>query len=187
MTKLYTEDGDEVEAFTKDEFDAEVSKATQEKETKASELEKTIADLNEKLKGGENKETNFKALRDAKDKAEGELSGVKDEFTKQINELRSELNAGKIKEKISSIAGGNEETIKKIEHFYNSFQAPKDGEQDMRLENAIKLAGVQPKSNMNGLGSGVGNPAGVGGKTNFTDEQKDLASKLGIKPEELKN
>jgi len=184
--KAYTEDGDEVEVFSKEEHDAEVSKATSEKDTKVSELEKSIAELNEKLKGGENKETNFKALRDAKDKAEGELKGVKDEFSKQINDLRSELNAGKIKEKISSIAGGNEETIKKIEHFYNSFQAPKDGEQDIRLESAIKLAGIQPKSNMSGLGSGMGAPAGVGGKTNFTDEQKDLASKLGIKPEDLK-
>jgi chromosome segregation ATPase len=184
--KAYTEDGDEIEVFSKEEHDAEVAKATQEKEAKASELEKTIADLNEKLKGSENKDTNFKALREAKEKAEGELSGVKDEFTKQINDLRSELNAGKMKEKISQLSGGNEEVAKKIEYFYNSFQAPKEGEQDTRFDNAIKLAGVQPKTNMGGLGSGIGNPAGVGSKQEFTPEQKELGAKLGLKEEDLK-
>jgi chromosome segregation ATPase len=187
MSKLYNEDGEEIEAFTKEEFDSEVKKATEEKESKVSELEKTIADLNEKIKGVDNKEANFKALREAKEKAEGQLSGIKEEFTKQINDLRVELNTSKLKEKISTISGGNEDVAKKIEQFYSSFQAPKDGEEDNRLDNAIKLAGVSVKSSSDAVRSGAGAPAGVGSKEEISPEVKGLGlEKFGLKEEDFK-
>ena len=177
MQKLFDEDGNEVEAYSKEDFD----KATNDAKT----IEEEIKSLNEKLSKVSDKEINFKELRDKKETLEKELEGIKTSMLENQNKIMAEIETIKFQEQIRKVVGDDPQLIDKVKYHYSRLSAPKEGE-DKRVEEAILLA-TGGKSTIDGkiFSSGDGNPPTTTKRTGLSEEQIDLGKKLGLSNKEL--
>lgn len=156
---------------------------------------------NEELKGKldkmEDKDKDWRALRD-KVKAKDEKIET---LESQLNEIKNEAEQAKREKQIDSkaleLAGGNQKIAKKIKDYFNQFKEPdiedKEKRQEIleeRWESAKRLATAGKKPQVpSGTGSGrvpgAEPPKPEGGK--LDEEAVEVAKKLGIKEDELKD
>ncbi len=116
MEKITKEDGTEVEVYTADEL----AKAKTEVLTaKDAEIKK----FQEELVKYQEKDNNFKALREAKEKAELESKTAKEMLANAVDTVKTEVLSGLLKDEysklISNLAGSDENLKKKLEAEYN--------------------------------------------------------------------
>ena len=183
MTQLFDSEGNEIEAFTKEEHE----EALKQEISKKDEELKTI---NEKLEGLNNKDINFKALREEKEKIENENKELKGKLSEQINGIKSSIEKDKIDNTISVMAAGDEEIAKKIKFHYDRIIKPEDTEEEkkVKLSDALKLAlgGTATPNVLNNTMSAAGAGKPVGGKSTFTPDLIDLGNKFGLSEEDIK-
>jgi exonuclease VII large subunit len=193
MSKYLTDDGDEVEAFTEEEVNEKIEEAKKSIEENYAndikEKEDAIAELNKKLEGKDDKEKNFANLREAKEALEKGIDDIKKQTEEEISKIKKDLFASELKREILSTAGGNKELAEKIELHYKSFQLPKEGEDDKRLENAILLAtgGKISTIKAGSFSSGIGSAGStiIRGADKLSEEAVELGKKFGLTEEEL--
>jgi predicted RNase H-like nuclease (RuvC/YqgF family) len=201
------ENGNQVEAYTPDEVQAKLDETREETLEAANQArEEEVSDLSSQL---QSKERELEEVKSKSSNMSGNLSGQRqiieakekeaEELKKRLSEVeaKSDLTINLIKEKtlqerISAIAP-DEEVAKKVKHYFSQFTGePKDEKElDERIKNAYVLA-------TNGLSQGVVNSAVMSSSSSMavpntmssekmTAEQLDLARKLGITDEDLKN
>jgi hypothetical protein len=215
MGTLFDTDGNEVEAFTKEEVNQQIEDAkTAGKEEVAEELntiktqldEKDVAikELEDKIAGSEGAGGNFRKLREAKDKAEKDRDALQQKILdidkdvdKKISGVKDEIAQGRINDEIKKHSGGDAEIEKKIRFHYGQFKT--DEEKDpvkreenfkQRLEAATLLASggkpISPLRSVAGTGGGYVPPADMGGGK-ISDETKQMGKdKFGLTDEDFK-
>jgi len=209
MSKFFDENGNEVEGFTEEELKDKQKEAVDayvsENPSKNEELDKAEKDLEEantKLKEFEEGDENNKGQKDrlikGKKDAEKTLEGVVENFTKQIDDLKTGFLSGAKSKIIGKLAGGDEELQKKIEKEYDDYNEGKpapanDVEVQDRLTKAYTLAtGNLPTPNfMDGVsGAGSKGDSVNGGAGNQqepeTDNSKSIRKALEISDEDVK-
>jgi predicted RNase H-like nuclease (RuvC/YqgF family) len=215
MAKLYDKDGNEIEAFTREEIDQTVQ---QERETAVAEAnalrEEEIANLmtekekleDERLKlettleGMKDKDRNFGKVRgqvEAKDKEIEEmktrLKAIEEGSNKKIEEIETARMREVRDEEIKALAGGDVELAKKLNFYYDSFTGTAKTKEEIkaRMSNALLLAtGGKVKASLTGevisSGGGVQIPMSVQPQGKLSNpEVKDVAHKLGISDKDL--
>lgn len=186
---LYDAEGNEVQVQT----DEEIKAVTDEKE-------KEISTLSEKLSKLENKEFNFKRLKDMTDAEREKLStmelGLKQQQEKLEDEQRTfkETQVNEYKNyAFSTLAGDDKELRAKLELHFGRIDPDKPAlTQNAIMERAREAyvlatggkseapSGLSMAMGLSGSG-GTQKPAGEG----LTEGQKDLASRLGLTAEDL--
>jgi hypothetical protein len=190
--ELFDQDGNIVEAFTKEELDQQLIEAKSELETKIAEQEKIINEKEEALGKEGDKENNFVKLRKAKETAEKQLEAMKTELEGKISEVKSEVSKRDFENAVAQLAGDDEDAKSKIKFHYDNFKGdPKDDkERAERLENAFILAtGSKPLRSVPGSIVSTGSPyippaSKTQGK--ISEGAKTLAGNLGLTEEDLK-
>lgn len=188
--KLYDEDGNEVEAFTKEEVDKKVSEIENKLKSVQDELkEKTDAyeDLSKKY---DDKKTSYDELR-KKYKEDSEKY-------KEILERDSKFYKDTIEEKIKEIAGGDKEYAEALEKALQregvGFETTDMKEIDKQLKEAKALASVELSREVNTPVDGGGKaPESSNEEKRFTEttEGKEtlevLNSMLGLPQEDTES
>jgi hypothetical protein len=187
---LYDAEGNEVQVPT----DEEIQQTTAEKD-------KQIGELDEKLKKLENKDFNFKRLKDMTD-AEREILSVQERGIKQQQEdLQDEIRqfketqVGEYKNyALSTLAGDDKELRAKMELHFGRLDPDKPAVTQNaimdRMREAYTLATGGSSNAPSALGMAMG-MSGTGGKQKpsegeLTQDQKDLAGRFGLTDEDLK-
>lgn len=201
------ENGNEIEAYTPDEVQAKLEEIREETLEAANiTRDEEVSDLTAQLQAKEKELEEFKSKTS---NMSGNLSGqrqVIEAKEKEAEELKKRLadveamsghainliKEKTLQERIAAIAP-DEEVAKKVKHYYSQFTGePKDEKEiDERIKNAYVLA-------TNGMSQSVINSAVMSSSSSMaipnsitsekmTAEQLDLARKLGITDEDLKN
>lgn len=122
--KITQEDGSEIEVFTQEELNEQLKSYVPVDE---------VETLKEKLKGFEDKDYNFKQLREKEKEAnktaeqiaaekEAELAEFRKKHEEDINGLRNEIKSKEINEEISKLTTDIEEA-KKIKFYFEKLSA----------------------------------------------------------------
>lgn len=184
MAILYDSDGNEVEALTTEEVNAKIA------ETK-TELETQLKEKSDELEKLQTKDLNFKNVRGKVEEKEKEIEELRKEMAAKFSELDTKLSQTGIQSEISKLAGDDEEVAKKISFIYNKFSAPKEGEEDTRLDDAFRLATGTSSKDFNksnaiySSGDSYIPVSGIDGNK-ISDEAKALGKMLGLKDEDFK-
>lgn len=165
MAKLFNEDGSEVEAFTPEELAAKLKEQEDAMNAKKADEEK-----------------NFSKLRQEKEEAEKKLADKEQEITQKERD-----------KSVQAISAGNKELAEKIHHHLKRFDHEIKTEEDFQrvLNDAYVLsAGHQiPDELQDAISSGgsKGNNKGGGEKKlPISPEAMNVASKMGLTEEEIK-
>jgi chromosome segregation ATPase len=196
MSPVYfDEDGNEVEL---DKSIDEIQKSYQEQTQQFEEFKKTkeeeVKVINEKLSKLENKEFNFKALRDMTEEEKGKLSAMELQLKQQQEKHDEEIKnikqtfIGNAKEEVlNKLAGQNEEVRKKVLEAYDSLNLKDESKADIeaRMKAAYKLAvGSDIGTNLSYSSEGV---APIPNKvSDVKPEVKELGKNLGLSDEDFK-
>lgn len=204
--KQKQEDGTEidVEVFTQAELDAKIASEKsalqteyevklQEKDTSLNALATEKADLEAKLGGVDKENPNFKVLKDALDKKDGEIRAIRESIENDKKSVREESMNTKVK----LVAGTNEELAKKIKfNLTNTLASMKEDTEEDRVAKfnaALKLSAdssIDTPSIMDlgigGGGSNRGSDFSQKSTVEFTKREIALGEKLGITDEDRK-
>lgn len=187
----------EVEVFTETELQDKVKETEtnikSEYETKLQALDKEKQDLESKIGEIKPDHPNFKVLKDALDKKDKDISGLREEITTDKNQRKQEAMDSKIK--IAS--KGNVDLEKKIKlHLTSTLIGMKEDteeERNNKMQAAIKLSSDHSSDgpgmfDVGAGGGGAGEEFNSGGSSGveFTSREKALGEKLGISQEDYK-
>lgn len=191
--KLTNDEGEEIEALSKEDHEAAIEKQTKEHDVK-------VKELNDKLGKFNDKEFNFKALREAKEEdrtkllaqlsdKERKLFEEQEKNAKSIDDLKSSLVKENMDTAMDALCGDDEELKKKVEANFDILNIEVKTKKDM-------VEKVQKAYNMS-VDPSVRNPVqGVSGSTNIgdigrtekpvlTQEQKSIGKeKFGLSDED---
>ena len=160
--------------------------------------EAELAETKEKLQKLENKDYNFKKLRDMNDEEKGKLSATELELKKKQEELeenqtkfQTTVIEGNKAEALAVLVGNDAEMKKKVLYNYDRIKGDAVTKEQInaKMREAHNMLGMA-QSQVNPINQAVGFQGGAGGVSsgNKTDKvDADLASKLGISDEDLKN
>jgi len=193
MAELYDSDGNLVEgALTADE-----SRAIQEKaDAAAKELETT----KERLGKLENKDLNFKKLRDLTETERQELSAKDMELMKrqekleedQKNFVSTQINSH-MDDALAVLAGDDAKLREKTIFHYNRIKDEAVSREDVcrKMRDAYRLAKGDMSSGSDPFLGAVGYSGGQAPRAksdnkDFSSDEKDLAQRLGLSDEDLK-
>jgi chromosome segregation ATPase len=203
MPELYDEDGNPVEALTKEESDAAVEKAAEDAKAEAAkEAEPKIKELEAELAKANDKAKNIQGLRD-KTEIQKEQEG---ELQKKIADLEHKVDEEKgsgvkafletIKDDgIKSLAGKDADLEKKIRENYEVLNIPTATKEQVndRIRRAYLLSveGVSPADRAMGAThapAGPGRPLShAGGAEDISPELQQFASsRFGVSEEDMK-
>jgi len=148
MGKFYDDQGNEVEAMSQEEAEELAKKQVEEK------VGETKREYEEKLKGFEDKEYNFKALRDKVEKGE-KLTEKEQELLKKEEELKEKEKSfqervvdGWKERAVNARVGDDEEMRKKVLYFYNEElkgEALTEDDIQRKVDKAFYLAEAEKK------------------------------------------
>ena len=201
MAKFFDEQGNEVEAYTEEELEAKKKEALDEyakqNPDKAEELEKAQKDLEDaqkKLKeyeetgGGDDHQK--QRLKDKAKTAEQALEEVRENFTKEIKELKEGFLSGHRTRILDRLSGGDEEVKKKIEFEADQFvgDVKNEVELEQRLTKAATIVNAQTPipnftDNLSGAGS-RGDKQTHEVSTQESENSKTMRKALGITDED---
>jgi len=200
MAKFLDSSGNEVEAFTAEEFEAKKKEALEEylrehpdqsesiKKAEAD-LAATQAKLKELEEGGSDAQK--KRLREERDASEAKLKEVTETVQKEITSLKEAFFGGAKSKMLEKLSKGDAQLKAKIETEYAGFagDATTEAEIQTRMEKAYTLAtGNKPSPNfMDGMAGGgqrgLDQKPG-GGATQESDNGKAMRKAFGITDEQ---
>ena len=177
--KVKQEDGTEIEAFTAEEVEAQKSEALKAKE---EELVKAKEDLS-KL---QDKDNNFKNLREQKEAAEKKAAEAEAGIKTIKDSILSDLSKKQVNEKIKSLSEGDAEMEKKIKFNFERIKDAGTSSEDVekRIQDAFILSNGGKGNNALGgaissAGPGITTRPFAGEKT-LKPELAGMAKKFGI-------
>lgn len=208
MAKLFDKDGNEVEAFTKDELETQKKAAVDEyikaNPSKQAEFDKLKGDLDAALakvkeyeEGGGNDDAQKKRLKEAKETAEKALTEGLAKIQKEMEDFKSSFLTGHKTKVIEKLSNGDPELKKKIELEFDQYSEGKKApasevELTERLTKAFTIAtGKAPAPNfMDSMGSagsrGDGHNGGAGKQNEpESDNSKAMRKALGISDKDV--
>ena len=191
MTTLYDEEGNLMEGA----LDPTEVKTLQDN---IKNKDEEISSVREKLAKLENKDYNFKKLRDMTKEEMEKLSGKEVELLKRQEKLEEEqknftdkvVNSYK-DDALAVLAGNDKDLREKILFHYDRIKDDAVSKEEIqnKIKEAYLLASERAKA-INPLSAAMsyrGSPPNVKkGKEPVSEDQKDLARKLGINEEDLK-
>ena len=192
MPDFFDSAGNKVEAVSAEELKTLEAQKNEEL-TKAREELKSREDELLKLK---EKDLNFSNLRSQKEEAEKRVEALKAEIDVKVDKAKKEILDGVLKdhynEALGSLAGGDEELKKKIEHHFNRFNDPGSSKSDIdkKLRDAWALSQDKPSMSSNAFATSnsVSMLRPTATSKTFSDEEKAFAKKFaaagGIKLED---
>jgi hypothetical protein len=191
MTELFDEEGNAIEAFTKEEVEAKTAEV-------AKTYEEKVAALSQDLEKEKEKEKNFAALRAKKDELteaqkqeQAKIQVTMEQLEQKISEAQ---NAGVSKvlelqreSVINDLAGGDAELKIKIEANYKLISKPEGTAEEIaaRARDAYLLSmdinheDLFGNSSVNAP-SGPGRAVGAGTGTPVSQDLQDVGRKFGI-------
>lgn len=194
MAKFFDENGNEVSGvLTQEEFNAKLTEEKTRIETdfvaKNTALEQELNSAKEALKIANPKGEEFKQLREITKNLEAKIESERNERVKALDTVRS----SKVSELVKKLAGNDVEMEKKIRFNMDTtlaaVKAETDEELNKKIVDAYRLSSnsdtINPLTNiMNG-----GSYSPVNNNSNpveFTQNQKELGSKLGLSDADIK-
>lgn len=192
MPTLFDKDGNEVQAFTQDELDAEKKKAAEEAAKNNPELTKLQEDYaaaQKEIEGFKNKDLNFGNLKELKDASEKKAA----ELEAQINEIKTNSVKTIETEVFDSLANGDADLKAKLEAEYKTFRGEPKTKEEILAQAKKALSIVKPAvvpgafdafSSSNG-GRNRGQNSN-GGTYTPSPEVAAVGSKMGISDEDFK-
>lgn len=209
VEELYDDAGNPVEnLLTPGESEQKVKDAQEEAkeqhtidkeeiQTKLTEKEEELKQVQEDLQKAGDKDQNFNKLRNEKNKKSEELDGLKEEMVKMNKKIDSQGSATlaeKNNELFSKLANGDKELADKIKFHYDGFVVPDDDNEEKRqgrLKNAHTLAtGGQGESILGsdaiGSGGGGNQPQGTGKSGKLSPGAEEVAKNLGLDEKTLR-
>ena len=142
--KLVDEEGNEVEALTPEELDAQQAEAVTVAENKLrEEYEGKVKETQMQLEAEKKKEKDFAKLRELKEKSETDLKELKEKYDKEVTEEREKELVEYKDQLFTALAGKDDELKKKIEfHFarFGSAATTDKTEIDKLGNDALRLA-----------------------------------------------
>ena len=201
MAIFKNEDGTEVEALTAEEVEAKLAteraSALAEAEKNFNEqkdiIEAEKAELEERIKGIDNKDQNFKVLKEALDKKTDEIKTLGTKIEDEGKKIRSEIVRDDLIEKLSR---GNKELEKKIKLNFDEtlkgVEAKTPEEIKSKMDSAYKLSIDSTGPNpidvaINGSGGAGFRPiTNNNDKVEISETEKSLGKKFGISEDDYK-
>lgn len=192
--KLTNEEGEEIEALSKEEHEAEIK-------TKEEEFGKKEKELNEQLGKYKDKDFNFKALREAKKEdreklleklsdTERKLYEEQESNKKELDDLKSGLIQENKDTAIDALCGDDEELKKKVLANFDdlNIEAKTKGEMIVKVQKAYNMSVDVLERNPV---LGVSRSTSEGDikkkeKGELTPELKEMGKKLGLSDEDQK-
>lgn len=200
--KAMNEEGEEIEAFTADELEAQKQAAIDEFKASNPDKSAELASAQEELEKLKGKDMNFSNLRAQKEAAEKKVADILAGVDEKIGAAKNEILEGVTKEHyldtIKKLAGDDKELLDKIEFHYKRLTDPAGSKEAItkKITDAYLLAtGTGPKDiSSSAFGSGGVNRPNfptAGGSQLSADEKKmaqELAARGGmtITEEDLK-
>ena len=186
-TTIVNNEGEEIEAFTSEEVQAEKD-ATAKANEELAEAQAELLKANEKLGKLEGKDLNFAKLREQKEDAESRVEKIKQDMEVSLGNFKKEIVEGVNKdyytETLGGLSGDDEELKKKIEFEYNRLNDPINGKEDIskKLRDAYALATHVEDAgafNVAAVSSGGAARPKFRQAGSFTDDEKAFGKKLG--------
>lgn len=206
--KLFDANGKEYEALTPEEVDAKVKAAVEETTTKFNEektqLEKSVQEAKDAAKkaaddlaAASDKDANFKALREAKEKAEKDLVAMQTQLDNTIKSAVAGVAATfvtKYKEELlAKLSQGDQKISDKmkvhLETTLKGMPLTNDKEVAAAMEAAYRLSVDVPKptliNQILGAGNTSGGGGGNGGAADLDPEIVKWGAMFGLTPENI--
>ena len=172
--------------------------ANKEKKEKLAEYEKTLEETTSKLKKLENKDYNFKKLRDMSSEEKEKLSATEIELKKKQEELeesqasfQTTIVESSKNEALAVLVGDDKKIREKVLHNYDRIKgnAVTKDEINNRMRDAYNMLGVGAAKVSNPITAAAGfqGGAGVANSSAKTKIDPELASNFGITDEDLNN
>lgn len=192
MAKYFDADGNPVEGVLPPEEAKTLTESVAQKDKEAQELKEKLAKL-------ENKDYNFKKLRDMTDEEVEKLSVVEKNLIERSEKLEEETRSWTQRQidshkadALAVLVGDDSELQKKVEFHYGRISDPAVTREEIakKMREAYLLATggsrqvIDPINRAASYSSNV--PANNRKSSEFTQDQRDLAAKLGITDEDLK-
>lgn len=190
MSKYFDAEGNEVEAFTPEELEAQKQAAIAEAQKNNPELTKLqaeLADKNKELEGFKNKDLNFSNLKEVKEAAEKRAA----ELEAKINEVQNGTVNSMKNEIFDQLSNGDKDLKAKIEAEFNTFRGEPKTKEEIIAQAQKALAIVKPpvvpgafdafNAANGGRNKVVNNP---GQKFEPTPELQNIGSKMGVSKED---
>ena len=194
--KFTDADGNEVDALSQDEADElaenKVAEALQPKEEELATIKTQLAKL-------ENKDFNFKKVRDMNEEEKKSLTAREmallqrqEKLEEEQNSLTTRILKSYEEEALREFAGDDVETRKKVQDSYGRLSDKAETREEVmnKMKDAAILAGKRTINPLSSLGS-IGDfsstsPMQKKNDTKLTGDQIDLANKLGLTQDDLK-
>ncbi len=202
MQILHDDQGNEVEAMTPDEVDAEISKKVDEKvqdyikehpeQKDIIETKKQLDEARAKLEKFENKDYNFEQLRGGKEAAESKVKELEEKITNEIAGVKKVIFDDTYNKTLTTLSNGDDELKKKIEFHYNRLKDASDSREmiEKKLRDSYVLAtGSSIPNELNKIISSSGAPLPINnnqGKASISKDVSNVAHKLGLTDDDLK-
>ena len=171
--------------------------ANKDKKEKLAQLEKEHSDTTEKLKKFENKDYNFKKLRDMNEEEKGKLTATEMELKKKQEELEEnqstftkQIIESNKNEALAVLVGDDKKIRDKVLYNYDRIKGEAVTKEDInnKMRDAFNMVGLS-SNQVNSLNQAVNYSGGAPistPKTKATSEQIDLAKKMGLTEDEIK-
>jgi len=196
MQKLKDSEGNEVEALTPEEAEAETQKRIEEEKAKWEsanpdkaeivKLQEELAKAKEDNKKLASKDLNFGNLRHAKEESDKKVS----ELTKKLDDYILSQTQNVYDDTLGALAGEDQELKEKIEfHFKRFGDIPTDKlEIQKRLRDAFTLAqNVSLPTPLDGISSSGAPIKNLNKSEVLSSHLMPLAQKMGITNDDIKN
>jgi len=209
MAKLFTETGEEVEAFTQEEFEAKQEEIKKEHEDALAEAEKksqeaidaakaehdaAIAELNTKLEETGLSDAQKKRLKEDKEEAEKRLKEVEEITGKKIKDLEDRI-FGTHKDKLIKASAKDDETREKVKAKVETlmktgdYENTEDGIARAVSDATIVVTGAKPQpgfmDNITGAGERGNDQRHNASEVGETTSSKVLRKNMGISDEDV--
>jgi len=195
MAELYDEDGNPVEALTKEETDAAVAKAAEEaKAAVKAETDTKVKELEEQLQKAKDKETNFAKLRTKTEARENEEVSLKETIASLEKKMEEAKGAGVTtyldtvrEDEIKALADGDAELEKALRANYDILNMPTTTKAQIqeRAKQALRLSSDIGEGKVKAP-SGPGRPIRqTGSDETPSDDLLGFSSRFGVSKEDF--
>lgn len=172
------EDGTKVEVFSREEISA--------KEAELEAARKLAAEKEEELKKFNDKDFNFKALREQKEASDKKVT----ELENSLNDFKNSFVNERVEDQIKRLSNGDDELAKKIRLQFDRLPEKPVTAEDVgkKVLDAYKLASeFRPSSGVHIPVSSAGSAPVINttGKAPVSDAVREVAAKMGMTPEEV--
>jgi len=190
--KLKNEEGEEFDVLTNEEIETQkneaIELAKQDYEAEKETLNRELAEAKEALAKTGDKDYNFSQLRKTVDGLKASKETLEKTFTSELSNLKKSLSEKTINGFIKEESGGDADLEKKLRFHYDKTLASMPAETEEDIRTRVKSASLlEGRTNTNSSFISSAGSGNVKIKTEkLTQDQQDLANKMGVSQEDIK-